>query len=195
MFQMNQKSLLELLNDRDDVALYGREPLTYIKNSPYTDDKSLIDIVKHNPHNFFILSMNCQSLNAKFNEILVYLQFLHNEGFDFDVICLQETWLEDKIQGGFYDLPGYNAIHQGKTCSAHGGLSIYLKEHIRYNIINTESFTSWENQFIEIPGVGHNKKITIGNIYRPPRDRNEDYNSFITEFSSILTQCRIIVVS
>ena len=32
------------------------------------------------------------------------------------------------------------------------------------------------------------KKITIGNIYRPPRDINENYQKFIHEFTKVLTE-------
>ena len=47
----------------------------------------------------------------------------------------------------------------------------------------------WEGQFIEIEheNVG-NKKIILGNVYRPPHDINENYNQFINEFVPILSE-------
>ena len=47
----------------------------------------------------------------------------------------------------------------------------------------------WEGQFIEIEheNVG-NKKITLGNVYRPPHDINDNYNQFINEFVPILSE-------
>ena len=48
-------------------------------------------------------------------------------------------------------------------------------------------YTGWEGQFIEISGDGISKEIIIGNIYRPPKDLNEHYLSFINEFSQLLS--------
>ena len=47
----------------------------------------------------------------------------------------------------------------------------------------------WEGQFIEIYGDSMcAKKIILGNIYRPPRDINENYRQFIDEFSTVLAK-------
>ena len=45
----------------------------------------------------------------------------------------------------------------------------------------------WECLFIEISEHTLNKNIIIGNIYRPPRDRNENYQTFINELTPILS--------
>ena len=36
-------------------------------------------------------------------------------------------------------------------------------------------FDHWEGQFVKITGGGLSKDVIIGNIYRPPRDLNENY--------------------
>ena len=47
----------------------------------------------------------------------------------------------------------------------------------------------WEGQFIEIYGDSMcAKKIILGNIYRPPRDINENYRQFIDEFTTVLAK-------
>ena len=43
---------------------------------------------------FCILSLNIQSLNAKFDELVILLHSLTN--CKFSAICIQETWLTDK---------------------------------------------------------------------------------------------------
>ena len=45
----------------------------------------------------------------------------------------------------------------------------------------------WEGQFIDIFGNNLKQKITICNIYRPPRDRNDHIESFINDISPILS--------
>ena len=47
----------------------------------------------------------------------------------------------------------------------------------------------WEGQFIEIfVDSMRPKKIILGNIYRPPRDINENYRQFIDEFTTVLAK-------
>ena len=56
-------------------------------------------------------------------------------------------------------IEGYNLISVGKTCSAHGGLAIYLNDEMKYKILNLyEQFIIWEGQFIEICKVSSSKK-------------------------------------
>ena len=44
----------------------------------------------------------------------------------------------------------------------------------------------WEAQFIEILGSESTKNILLGNIYRPPRNSNENLTVFIDNFKEML---------
>ena len=44
---------------------------------------------------FTILSLNCQSLNAKIDHIKAKLYYFGQHDIHFSVICLQETWLDE----------------------------------------------------------------------------------------------------
>ena len=97
--------------------------------------------------------------------------------------------MSDDSDTSLFQLDGYNLILQGKRCSTRGGLIIYLKDTIKYKLIDIEANSNiLEGQFIEIEqeNVG-NKKIILGNVYTPPRDTNENYNQFINEFVPILS--------
>ena len=59
-----------------------------------------------------------------------------------------------------------------------------LSYEILHKINNVS--TIWEGRFIEITLNVLNKKIILGNIYRPPHD---NYNQFITELTPIV--CRL----
>ena len=48
-------------------------------------------------------------------------------------------------------------------------------------------FDHWEGQFVKITGGGLSKDVIIGNIYRPPRDLNENYMQFLNEFTTIIS--------
>ena len=47
-------------------------------------------------------------------------------------MCIQETWLTDQSDVSLFKIDGYNLISQGKKCSAHGGLAIYLNDILNY---------------------------------------------------------------
>ena len=147
-----------------------------MQHSSHHDDHSLHTIFKNKSNCFSILSLNCQSLNAKFDQI--------NE---FSAICLQEAWLSDNSNTSLFHIEGYTSIHQGKICSAHAGLAIYIITKFKFKTINIyKNSQIWEGQFLEITGANSNKSIILGNIYRPPPSTNNIVQSFITEFMPIL---------
>ena len=79
---------------------------------------------------FSVLSLNIQSLGAKFDSFLGFLSYLNENDIHFNAICMQETWLSDNNDTSQYDIPGYKSIHKGKTCSAHGGVNDILRWRI-----------------------------------------------------------------
>ena len=78
----------------------------------------------------------------------------------------------------------------GKFCSAHSGLGIYISDDYNFKVMNMhEQSMLWDGMFVEISGRSLNdKKIMLGNIYRPPRNIIDDYNTFFSELVPILTQ-------
>ena len=125
--------------------------------------------------------MNFQSLNAKINQIKLKIEYLRENGVEFSAICLQETWLSDDSDTSLLQIDGYQLLSQGKTCTSHGGLAIFLNNN--FNFIHSRSYvksTIWKPQFTEILIDRKGKrKLVLGNVYRPPRDLNENYQTFI----------------
>ena len=112
---------------------------------------------------------------------------MKNRNCVFDAICLQETWLSNDADTSLFKIEGYKLLSKGKTCSAHGGLLIYLNSSYHYKNVLTVTSDIWERQLISVSNDTTNKKITIGNIYRPPRDINENYQQFNKEFTEFLS--------
>ena len=54
-----------------------------------------------------ILSMNIQSIHAKFQELEVFIETLQNVDFKFNIICLQQCWLSEQTDYNYIQLPGY----------------------------------------------------------------------------------------
>ena len=81
----------------------------------------------------------------------------------------------------------------GEKCSNKGGLIIYLNETFKYKPFqNTHKYETWEGQYIQVHGGGLSKKIFIGNIYRPPKGLNENYNFFTYELSQVLSHFEVL---
>ena len=90
-----------------------------------------------------------------------------------------------------FQIPNFNFIMQGKHCSQHGGLAIYLNELYKYETINLPDKSEiWEGLFIKITRNTNDKNIYLGNIYCPSNINlnNEVMQTVIDEISNLLTQ-------
>ena len=89
---------------------------------------------------------------------------------------------------GWYN-QGSKCTNQGSKCTKHGGLMIFLNESYSYKVRNLFTNSNiWEGLFIDINGGNLCRTFTIGNIYRPPHDNNNNANieQFISELSPII---------
>ena len=69
-----------------------------------------------------------------------------------------ETLLSSDSDTSLFQIEGYNYISQGKMCSSHGGLVIYICEKINFSTIDLNINSQiWEWQFIEIANIESNK--------------------------------------
>ena len=158
-------------------------------HSRYVDLSEVQSIFQNNPNEFLILTLNIQSVNAKFNNSFPVIDNLALQGLYFGAMCLQETWTSTDSDLTLLQLPGYQLIHQGSKCTKHGGLMIYLNESYSYKIRNLFTNSNiWEGLFIDINGGILCRAFTIGNIYRPPYDNNNNANiqQFISELSPMI---------
>ena len=101
-----------------------------INHPPYYDQEEFIQHHCNNSGKFSVSSVNIQSLRAKYNEFTILLKHLQNQGCDFSVICIKETWLPDKYDTIDLLLDGVILVTQGTKCSSHAELAIYVKNNI-----------------------------------------------------------------
>lgn len=196
------KTLIDVLTPTPNTSNPVNNPnsseyeLSLFKNSPYVSRSELVNYLNDRKHCFTAVSLNCQSLRAKFDEICILLQYLSENSVLPSAICLQETWLSDKDDTSSFDLNkdfGYNMIDKPLSCSSHGGLIIYLQKNFEPVILPSYDSAVFENQFIRIKLNGDSKKnICIGNFYRPPKTEKftetECIKTFSTEFCALLDQ-------
>jgi len=157
--------------------------------SPYIDIDSVGQMLVSQSKKFSVLSINIQSLNAKYDKLTTLITYLEQYDFTFSAICIQETWFKENQDTNLFQIPGYKLIHQGRICSEHGGLIIYLKNEFNYCFRNIYKQSDlWEGLFIDVFLQNSNKKLTIGNIYRPPKfnNSNSTIENFIKEITPIV---------
>ena len=158
-------------------------------DSRYIELSDITSIIKDDGRDFIILTLNIQSINAKFDNLYPVINNLSSMGLYFGAICLQETWRSSDADVSLLHIPGYKLIHQGIRCTRHGGLVIYLHEQYTYKLRNMYTRSDiWEGLFIDVSGHNLHRPITIGNIYRPPHNNNNNANieTFIEEMSPII---------
>ena len=134
---MNSHSLTHVIESDTPTAIDATElesEPNIIKHSSYHDFDKLVTILKGSKNRFSIFSQNIQSLNAKWNDLDIFIEMLQRHGVFFSALCLQETWLDDEVDINNYTLKNYTKILQGKHCSKAGGLAIYLHNNIAYSL-------------------------------------------------------------
>ena len=107
----------------------------------------------------------------------------------FGVICLKESWLADTFEYSMFNLRNYSMIKQGKLCSEHSGLIIYVHDiyDISAPLTLIDSVSGWEYLSIEISQKApYPQKYVIVNEYRPPNKIVDTFNIFVNEFDMFL---------
>ena len=178
----------KLFDDNDNE----QEKISLATSYYFTHD-TFIDKLINQKTKFCMLSLNIQSINAKFNKLLLLIEELREYNFESGAICLQETWLEEGADLTQFHILNYTCIAQGKSSSQHGGLMTYI-----HNDCNYEKYTSpdhsntWEDLVIRILNKNNNKDIYLCNIYRPPKGNitNEILATFIEEITTLLSDVK-----
>ena len=189
---VNHNSLNNVLHITDDENIINgaNDANNYfhvIQNSSYYHREKLHEWMLSKRNQFCMLSTNIESISSKFSELEIFIRELKKHGVQFSAIYLQEAWLSEKDDVSQFQLENYSFIFQGKSCSNKGGLIVYLHEMFNYdNVLCVNNSDVWEGQFINVRGGGLTKNIILGNLYRPPRDIRENYETFYSELLPIV---------
>ena len=85
-----------------------QEHITEIDNIPnlqssiYVSNNDLQAKLNVFNDNFTVLSLNCQSLPAKFDKIHLLVEELKLKEFEFSALCFHETWLNENSDTSLY---------------------------------------------------------------------------------------------
>ena len=175
--------VLDLTYDNEDINHpFTRQP------SLYYDYEGIKKFLRKHRNKITVLSLNIQSINAKLNELTLFLCKLLNDGLLFDVITLQECWLTDEKDLTLLNIPNYTIFAQanGVHLSTHCGLVTYVNNRLSADIfLKYKTSTTWEGLFVDI-SLSPKSKIAIGNIYKPPGTNIDEFRAdFINKITNI----------
>jgi len=196
----SQLSFLDKLNSYNSLTCppsLNPFPQSDDSNLSVTFDSIFYDIdsfIKRfkNTEQTLIASLNTQSLQSKFPQILSLINDLTPHNCAPSILALQETW--NIPYPDLLNIPGYKLVISDRKTKNGGGVGFYIKDHFQFNILknlSTFEINIFESLTIEVL-MGKNKKIILSSIYRSPTPPNHLTNSqqmdqFVSYLDQLLT--------
>jgi len=146
-------------------------------------------------NNFSVMSLNIQSLPAKFQLLSEMINNFQINSYQPSVICLQEVW---KLPNdSLFNMAGYHEpIFKSRSNNLQGGgVAVYVDNSYNFKLLPDISIfydRILESQFIEL-SLTPQKKIIVGSLYRPATNHptltsTEQYYQFFELFTNLLNK-------
>ena len=136
---------------------------------------------------FSIGHLNVRSLLPKIDQIKY---ILYNT--QFDVLCLNETWLDDTIGQFEFDVDGYVTVNKPRNRHG-GGVLIYVRKGIgfkrRHDLEPSDLECIWLQLHI------HKKDILLCSMYRPPSKGSEYFDKMLDTIEVAGMEGKMIVIA
>ena len=109
-----------------------------------------------------------------------------------DLVCITESWLKSHIHDNVVALESYNITCRDRTETEHGGVCVYIKNTIKFTVLDDLEDPSFEALWIQISPThlprGYSS-ILLGAFYHPPSANGSAFLQFLmTCLSSIETR-------
>ena len=189
-----RNSLLDLVQN---ISPDSEEEINFIDHSKYYNDQDYKDCLSRSKGALRILNLNCGGLNAKLDNLKIFLADCNNISFPIHVITLQETHINSNADIPYFELPGYTLVYDLARINSFGGVAIYVHDSFSFTRLDIDTFKQassvYESMYLEI----YNKdasfhKYVIGSVYRRPSDLLDDLTQFIEEFSETLSNIHAV---
>lgn len=124
--------------------------------------------IDNDDKNLSIMTLNVQSLPAKFDDLNLMISLLLTKNSAPDIICLQEIWKFPDIVD--FKIIGYHSLlYKQRSNSQGGGIGIYVRENFQvselpeYTVFSERIF---ESLFVQVK-INGSSPIIVGSAYRP----------------------------
>lgn len=116
-----------------------------------------------------VCCVNIQSICARnFSKLDELRQISQSSAVD--LICVTETWLNEKIDDAVLEIDGYYAIRHDRMGRLGGGILIFIKKGIQCSLLEKSTATPGGSytEYIFVELVIGNVKLLFGTVYNPP---------------------------
>lgn len=145
-------------------------------NNGVNDNHSvLLNILSHQRPGLNVVHFNARSLNGlKLDHVRTVF-----EKSNIDIICVSETWFQEKVSDVHYTIKGYKLFHNGRKGRKGGGVAIYSKDNLKAKLINKS--LNCDVEFINVEVSDNITKILVSCVYNP--NKNFSLEPFFSDFS------------
>ena len=122
------------------------------------------------------MHLNIWSLLGKIDRLNSILYELNTKKCNIDVVCLNETHLNDS-KASLCKLPGYKLEFLKRATKANGGVAIWICDTLKYRCrLDLDIFEEriFESCFIKIEGK-FKRNVLVGSIYRVPNTNEKHF--------------------
>ena len=189
-----RNSLPDLMQN---ISPDSEEEINFIDHSIYYTDQDYKECISRSKGALRMLNLNCAGLNAKFDNLKIFLAECNNNLLPLHVITLQETHINSNADVQYFELPGYTLVYDLARINSFGGVAIYVHDSFSFTRLDIDKFKQdysvYESMYLEI----YNKdasfhKYVIGSVYRRPSDLLDDLTQFNEEFSVTLSNIHAV---
>lgn len=150
---------------------------TYPIECRYFDD-SLFNLSFRNfESSFSAIHVNTRSINNKRDDLEIFFESL---SMRFDALLFSETWIHENAEPPYFN--DYKCASLGRVNKRGGGVAIYLKQNIFWNVVEHFSVITADVECLVLDA----KTVIIAVIYRPPTGNKEDFLRFLEDLLSFL---------
>ena len=155
---LNEENSLSHLLDKISPEIENETDL--LEHSKYHNDVDFKNVLHNANSKISMLSLNCQSINAKFDKLKFFLGDV-NKDHPISVICIQESWGHEEMEMSYFSLPNYSMVYKNRRLSTHGGLILYIHDDFAFKELNKENRAHTKNTYLEMFIVCHYMALMI----------------------------------
>ena len=143
---LNEENSLSHLLDKISPEIENETDL--LEHSKYYNDVDFKNVLHNANSKISMLSLNCQSINAKFDKLKIFLCDV-NKDHPISVICIQESWGHEEMEMSYFSPSNYSMVYKNRRLSTHGGLILYIHDDFAFKELNNEIAISHESNLFE----------------------------------------------
>jgi len=110
--------------------------------------------------------------------------------YNFDILAINETWLDESVTNGEIDIPNYCIVRNDRRRTG-GGVCLYVRNGIPYKKLDTID-TGIESIWLTVRMKYED--IVVGTVYRPPSSNRDYHDSILDDIQKAKDTCDRIIV-